>query len=292
MAVFRVEKNRNYTTMANYHLRDMNLSLKAIGLLSKMLSLCDEWDYTTRGLASICKEGVDSIGSTLKELEVNGYLVRNRLRDKKGRIADTEYIIYEKPHTLHPDMSHPDTEKPYMDKPYTEKPTQLNTKALNNDRLNTQESNPNPSNHGARDVSPVIPSPPKQMGYELIGFDSLDELKEVVYVNIEYEHFKQYGPVGIRERLDEVADLIIETLCSTKETIHVAGDDYPTILVKEKLLKINSMHIEYVFDCLDKNTTYVRNIKQYLLAALFNAPSTIDSYYTALVNHDMHHTNN
>ena len=125
----------------------------------------------------------------------------------------------------------------------------------------------------------------------MIGYDSLEKLKETVYENIEYEHFKQYGRAGIRERLDEVADLIIETLCATRDTIHVAGDDYPAMLVKDKLLKINSMHIEYVFDCLDKNTTYVRNIKRYLLTTLFNAPSTIDSYYTALVNHDMNQPN-
>ena len=125
----------------------------------------------------------------------------------------------------------------------------------------------------------------------MIGYDSLDELKNIIHENIEYEHFKQHGRVGIRERMDEIADIIIETLCSTKETINIAGEDYPSILVKEKMLKINYSHIEYIFDCLDKNTTYVRNIKRYLLATLFNAPSTIDSYYTALVNHDLYNPN-
>ena len=81
--------------MSNYHLRDTALTLKAIGLLSKMLSLTDEWDYTTRGLAAICKEGVDAIGAALKELESHGYLVRRQLRDSRGRITDTEYTIYE-----------------------------------------------------------------------------------------------------------------------------------------------------------------------------------------------------
>lgn len=99
MAVFRVEKNHNYTVMSNYHLRDTALTLKAIGLLSKMLSLTDEWDYTTRGLAAICKEGVDAIGAALKELEARGYLIRRQIRDSKGRITDTEYTIYESPHT-------------------------------------------------------------------------------------------------------------------------------------------------------------------------------------------------
>ena len=117
MAVFRVEKNHNYTVMSNYHLRDTGLTLKAIGLLSKMLSLTDEWDYTTRGLAAICKEGVDAIGAALKELEVRGYLVRRQIRDSKGRITDTEYTIYESPHTPLPDTASPDTENPYLDKP-------------------------------------------------------------------------------------------------------------------------------------------------------------------------------
>ena len=88
MAVCRVEKNKNYTTMSNYHLRDPNLSNKARGLLSTMLSLPDNWDYTTRGLARICKDGVDGITAQLKELEQFGYLVRHRIRDSFGRITD------------------------------------------------------------------------------------------------------------------------------------------------------------------------------------------------------------
>ena len=88
MAVFRVERTRDYTVMCNHHLKDSNLSLKAKGLLSMMLSLPDEWNYTTRGLAAICKEGVDAIGKTLKELELAGYIIRRQLRGKDGRISD------------------------------------------------------------------------------------------------------------------------------------------------------------------------------------------------------------
>ena len=93
MAVFRVERTRDYTVMCNHHLKDSNLSLKAKGLLSMMLSLPDEWNYTTRGLATICKEGVDAIGKTLKELELAGYIIRRQLRGKDGRISDTEYTL-------------------------------------------------------------------------------------------------------------------------------------------------------------------------------------------------------
>ena len=98
MAVFRVEKNRNYTVMSNVHLKDRGISLKAKGLLSVILSLPEDWNYTTRGLAAICKEGVDSIGAALRELESAGYLARHRLRDRSGRISDTEYVVYESPH--------------------------------------------------------------------------------------------------------------------------------------------------------------------------------------------------
>ena len=96
MAVFRIEKTRDYTVMSNHHLKDRTLTLKSKGLLSMMLSLPDEWNYTTRGLAAICREGVDSIGAALKELETHGYIRRTQLRDEKGKITDTEYVIYER----------------------------------------------------------------------------------------------------------------------------------------------------------------------------------------------------
>ena len=103
MAVFRIERTRDYTVMSNHHLRNANLSLKAKGLLSMMLSLPEDWNYTTRGLAKICKEGVDAIGAALRELEAAGYIVRHKLRDRQGRISDTEYVIYEQPQSKNPD---------------------------------------------------------------------------------------------------------------------------------------------------------------------------------------------
>ena len=112
MPVFRIERTRDYTVMSNHHLKNPDLSLKAKGLLSMMLSFPDGWNYSERGLASICKEGVDAIHSAIKELESTGYMERHQLRGKGGRIVDTEYVIYEKPHT--PDMAPPDTENPDM----------------------------------------------------------------------------------------------------------------------------------------------------------------------------------
>ena len=131
MAVFRIERTRDYTVMSNHHLRNGKLSLKAKGLLSMMLSLPEDWNYTTRGLAAICKEGVDAIGGALWELETAGYIVRHQLRDRQGRISDTEYVIYEQPQPKNPDTpqpgtASPDTENPDMVKPDTEKPAELN----------------------------------------------------------------------------------------------------------------------------------------------------------------------
>lgn len=115
MSVYRVNKTRDFTVMGNTHLRDKNLSLKAVGLLSKMLSFNDGWQFSTRGLAAICKEGPDAILSALKELEKNGYLVRHRGRDSKGRLVTTEFDIYESPQAGLPHGEKPHRENPDVD---------------------------------------------------------------------------------------------------------------------------------------------------------------------------------
>ena len=284
MAVFRIEKTRDYTVMANHHLKNRNLTLKAKGLLSVMLSLPEEWNYTTRGLAAICREGVDSIGGALRELEDTGYIVRNRLRDARGRISDTEYVIYELPQkrdvalpcTTLPHTENSYLDKPNMEEPCTENPAQLNTYRTNKDESNTLSANPYPIN--SYPINPVT---------DQMGTDGMDVYREIIKGNIEYDIMKDNFPDD-HERLDEIVELMAETLASKKATFCIAGDTYPASTVKFKLLKINSLHIQYVFECLDKNTTEVRNIKKYLLATLFNAPSTMDSYYKAQVNHDMY----
>lgn len=139
MAVFRVNRNKNYTHMANYHFREKGMSLKAKGLLSLMLSLPDEWDYSANGLATLSKDGKDSVKKTLVELEQFGYLKRTRVTDAKGRFIGYDYDIFEKPTT-----ENPLTENPSTEKPTTENPTQLNTKESNTNTSNTKESNTYP----------------------------------------------------------------------------------------------------------------------------------------------------
>ena len=116
--------------------------------------------------------------------------------------------------------------------------------------------------------------------------ESFERYRDLILENIDYDVLAS-DPHVDREQLDEIVDLVQETVCSTRSQIRVAGNDYPTEVVRSKLLKLNSEHIRFVMDCLKQNTTRIRNIRQYLLAMLFNAPSTMNSYYTALVAHDM-----
>ena len=146
MSVYRVNKTRDFTVMGNTHLRDKNLSLKAVGLLSKMLSFNDGWQFSTRGLAALCKEGPDAILSALKELEENGYLVRHRGRDDKGRMVSTEFDIYEMPqaglpHRDNPHRENPDVENPDVENPPRENPAQRNTMVLHRARTTSASYN-------------------------------------------------------------------------------------------------------------------------------------------------------
>lgn len=131
MSVVRVHKNANFTVMSNYHFKEKKMSLKSKGLLSLMLSLPDDWDYTVAGLVTLSSDGKDSVNSALKELESFGYLTRTRLTDAKGRFAGIEYNIYENPKE-NPIADNPISAKPIQDKPISEDPPQLNTNSINN----------------------------------------------------------------------------------------------------------------------------------------------------------------
>ena len=295
MAVFRIEKTRDYTVMSNHHLKDRTLTLKSKGLLSMMLSLPEEWNYTTRDLAAICREGVDSIGAALKELETKGYIKRSQLRDEKGKITDTEYVIYETPQ-VNP-QADPDTALPGMEKPYTENPDMANpdtaepctekTAQLSKDISSKQGSKKEIS---STEISNPIQSNPQPLEGARIGTDGMgarEIYREIILENIGYEYLIQDSHID-REQLDEIAGLIVDTVCSARKTIRIAGDDYPAEVVKSRFMKLDSSHVQYVMDCMKDNTTYVRNIKKYLLAALYNAPGTISNYYSSLVQHDMY----
>ena len=296
MAVYRVERTRDYTVMSNHHLKDTALSLKAKGLLSMFLSFPDDWNYSTRGLAAICKEGVEAIGNTIKELEKAGYIIRRQLRGANGRITDTEYIIYEQPQepertgpdmdrpdttppdtaspdTGNPDMVDPDAAGPDMDGPDAENHAQLNINQSTTQKSNTQRSN-------THSFPPSAPPAPVE------GMKEIFERRDEIRAQIEYDFL---AIPSNRAQLDEFVEIMLEVALTRTPTMKIGRDaEYPTAFVQQRLQQITATHIEKVLDGIRENTTRVWNTRAYLLAALFNAPSTMDNHYTMQVNHDLH----
>ena len=294
MAVFRVERNSGYTVMSNHHLRNKELTLKAKGLLSQMLSLPEDWDYTLAGLSHINRESIDAIRTAVWELEKAGYILRRQGRDEKGKMTAIEYTIYEQPQPM---LENPIPGKPMLENPTTDNPTSENPTQLNKDRSRTNLSKKEKSNTDLSITHSIpIPSlnplpydgeaatPPERKRKE--ATDAYSVYEEIIKDNIDYHILKQDMKFD-SDRLDEIVDLMLETVCTARKRVRIAGDDYPAELVKSKFMKLDGEHIRFVLDCMRENTTKIRNIKQYLKAALFNAPSTIGNYYTSLVAHDM-----
>ena len=293
MPTFRVERTGNYTVMSNHHLRNEKLSLKAKGLLSQMLSLPEKWNYTLSGLCAINPESKDAIRSALRELEEQGYVVRRQTTDASGKFSKNEYIIYEVP-VLKPDAGanpslekplseNPTTDNPPTGKPSAENPTQLNTKKSNTQKSTTDRSSTD-SIPFREDAAAVPPEPKRKEADEM---QSIYDYRELICENIEYDLLKERFPYQ-GETLDEILELIVEVVTAKRKYTRIAGSDFPHEVVRSRFLKLQSEHIQFAMDCMKENTTKIRNIKQYLLTVLYNAPTTISNYYSALVNHDMY----
>lgn len=333
--VFRVEKNANYTVMANYHLKDRRLSYKAKGLLSEMLSLPPDWDYTLSGLAVIAADGLDSVRSAIRELEMYGYLVRSQSRDERGRMSVNEFIVYENPadnpdHTSDGNNGNPAVEnsvknvssgsakgnspslenpvtvgksdkkrnflrKPPLEKSSPTKPLSENPTTATYNKLNKQELNTHKSNHSinrradARSedgIDRIFSQEPDLSGEER------EYYREIIKSNIEYDYFVENkdNPVVKVDlgKVNELVALMVDVVCSKRGTIRVNGEDMPQEVVKKRFLELDSTHIDYVLDAMKANTSEVRNIRAYLITALYNAPETIDSFYAAWVNRNMY----
>ena len=300
MAVFRVERTQNYTVMSNYHLRDKGLSLKAKGLLSLMLSLPETWDYTLSGLAKISLEGKDAIRATVVELEKAGYIQRHQTTGKDGKFGSNEYIIREYPASHEPPPEGPSSAQPLSENPstvppsagatLTENPTQIKKDPVKKDQKITDSV--------STESFPFFSSPPvaaqpsetkgkKRTRRSRVSKGEMDAYRELIRENIGYDGFVRERPYDAGQ-LDEMVEIMVEAVCSSKETLRVAGNDFPQAVVKSRLLKLDREHIVFVFDCLKENTTQVRNMKQYLLTVLYNAPATIENHYAAQVNHDLY----
>ncbi len=266
MSVFRVEKTKNYTVMSNYHLRDKRLSLKSRGLLSLMLSLPENWNYTSAGLSAICKDGKEAIRSAIRELEEAKYIIREQGRDEQGRLSGNVYTIYEQPYAGNPLPHKPLTENPPTVKPQTVFQPELNIYKQIPERQNTDFIN-QPINRATADT-----------------IDEIEAYRQIIHDNIDYDIISQSGDT---DRLDEIVEIILDCVCTSKDTVRIAKEDIPREIVKSRFLKINSEHINYVFYCLDRNTSKVYNIKEYLKTTLYNSVATISNFYSAEVSHDL-----
>lgn len=305
MAVFRVERNKGYTVMSNHHLRNKELTLKAKGLLSQMLSLPEDWDYTLAGLAFINRESIDAIRTAIWELEREGYIRRSQNRNDNGKMADMIYTIYEQPVLENPIsdkpvLENPTSENPISGNPTSENPMQSNKDISKTDLPKEEKRNTDISNTDSLPFPSLSPFPCESD--EAAGANGSASVagerkrretaevyrayEQVIKENIEYDLLREHNPHDC-DCLDEIVDIILETVCTSRKRLRIAGDDFPAEMVKSKFLKLNSEHIEFVMGCMQENTTKIRNIRQYLKASLFNAPSSIRNYYTALVSHDM-----
>ena len=365
MAIMRVEKNGNYTVMSNYHLRDSRLSLKAKGLLSVMLSLPAEWDFTLAGLSYINKEGIDAIRAAVNELVKAGYIIRTKVRNAAGQLVDMEYSIYElpqddnkenlssvaesiaeprvdasntpssdKPTLGKPILENPMSENLILGSPTLEKPTQSNIDRLSahkkkKDKTNTKTSNPNQSNtypsitenmqNKAGSIKPQslalqtdIESPPETAQTQTNISSVCETHRDTPTVQQMYLS-EENNISGMRRRLsyseivqkikrqidywdliegknkDEIENILsimVEVLTTQCEFFTISGKKYPADLVHQRFTQITSITIDYVLECFHNCGSNIRNIKQYLIAALFNAPATCESYYGAAVRRD------
>ncbi len=174
--------------------------------------------------------------------------------------------------------------------------TNISNNYINNTQINKTKFNNNQSNHILSDQGEKCAQtkesssnnrPMDGIRFEYDKKTQVRGYEKVIKMKIDYDYLIDRHPHE-KERIDGMIEIMVETLVSDSEYINIGGTDYPKELVKSKLLKLDSSHIEYVMMCMDNNTTKIHNIRKYLLAALFNAPSTIDSYYMSLVNHDMY----
>lgn len=284
MSTFRVNKNVNYTVMSNHHLQDKKLSLKAKGLLSYMLSLPDDWDYSLKGLTISCKDGLDSVRTAVLELEEHGYVRRQKVRNARGQIVDYDYQVYESPikdtpatpsddsNTLPPSTSgsqkngakpcsSPFLDFPNLAEPNLEKATQQNTNKQNTKRQSTNLSGQTAETEDFDQMATRV----RAEFREKLESDTLA---------------KRYAP----EMLQELLDNIVEMYCCPLKTQYIGKQAQSTKAIRLRLDKLTSQHIEYIFDVMTNTTQPIRNIMAYLRTTILNAPTTMEHYYQAQGN--------
>lgn len=269
MPVCRVEKNKGFTILSNHILRDKRLSMKARGLLAYVLSLPDDWDYTVAGLSAAAGMGKAAVNSGLHEMEAVGYLTRRMLRAEDGTFLDVEYTFHEEP---------PENPQPAVQEADTEKQKkQKNSKSKENtglspftdfrltDNRQTVLYKDNEEKQSTKRTKNLSIHPAEIKGQ--VNFDFLAA---------------EYGT----ERIEAIIDLISEVYSMTGKTVNIGKTPFPVSAVQERFSKLEREHIEYVLDSLDRQQNPIRNPKGYLLASLYNAPTTLTEYWRNRANVD------
>ena len=303
MPVFRVDKSRDFTVVANCVFKDRSLSAKAKGILVEMLSLPESWDYTLKGLTTLFSDGIDSIRQGINELEKHGYIVRERKRDARGRLGGMEYVIYETPHVVQEDSQsvensselntptspEPTTEKPTQDSSAEEMPTvykEINK--YNKNKSMTFEINKNSFlpevSEDLEECAPVENPDCRPVGRKEISDTS--RAREEIKRQIEYDVMVQRCQSS---QLDELVEIMLEVRMNLSPTTRFSRDEvYPTVYVQDRYSRLNAEHIEQVLDGIRENTSKVMHTKAYLMKCLFNAPETLESKVMMDVNHDLY----
>ena len=248
--------------MSNHHLRNKALSLKAKGLLSLMLSLPDNWDYTLRGLTAICKEGIDAVRVAVCELEGAGYIIRTRKRNAKGQLAENEYVILEYPGQLVTEPA-PISEKPARDVPVLENPTldiptQANPALGKPIQTNTNIPNTN-----------CIKNESNQDGW----IDGYARTRERIMEQIDYDTLAMTFDRAV---LTEVVGIMAEIMVSRSDSFTIEGREYPSQLVKQRMMAIDYFGMETFMNTFKRISFSIRNPKAYIISSLFNIPVTSD----------------
>lgn len=325
--IFRVERTGNFTVMSNMHLKDRRLSFKSKGLLSVIFSLPPDWKYTLTGFAKIAADGVESVKSTVKELEKYGYVSRRQTRDERGRMSVNEYLVYENPRE-NPDYvpdenfedafvggasavnsdveavekavesSEKSTEEktktadfsrnPSAEKPLSGNPPTVNTQAVSI-KLNKKISSIKKS------INLFNHAQAREDRIDLIGYSpnnrysSLKEWEEMHdRISENIEFDTRYAcDVSVSGEVEEMVSIMTDVICSCSPTVRVNGYEMPHEVVKSRYLKLNGEDIDYVLRALKHNAGDIGNIRSYLITTLFNSHTTVGNYYSALAYSDI-----
>lgn len=323
--VFRVEKNKNYTTISNHHLQDRNLSLKAKGLLTLILSLPPDWDMTLKGLVSLSGDGVDSVRSGIQELEKAGYLRRSRSRNNLGQLLCTEYTIYEHAVTenvaseteIDDNLNIIYSEESHIGKSNVDKNSHIGKSDVDKNTTENLDdcqicfSNVGKSNIGKSNTikylnnkdtyninnypyqstysSKLCKEPKENSIDEMEEAQSLYEerkaYEEIIKQNIAYDLLTEQKKIS-RDFLDLCIQVMVDAVTTNKPYIKIKGQDIPKEAVKSVLLKLDDENISYVDMCLSESKTAIKNMQSYILTALYCSKHGGDTYFNQLVKHD------